>query len=123
MEGGVREHNVEQTLQGDLARVHAHKFEVGEPLATIVRAGEPDHFLGPIETYHPSTRQSGGNFGRDLAIARTDIEHRLVASELEAGDQLARPGELSRRMTRIFRWIPFVHDPVNLPARTGRSHR
>jgi hypothetical protein len=73
-------------------------------------AGELDHLTRTIETHDPPAGKRSSHLGGDLAIARADIQHGFIASELEPGNQFTRPGELGRGVFRVLFWIPLVHD-------------
>src|SRR6266511_2642597 len=75
VERGIRENDVKRMFECDASRVQTYELQIGKPIGIIMGAGELDHLRGTIETHAPSTRHGGGNFGRDLAVARADIEH------------------------------------------------
>src|SRR6266511_1092287 len=109
VERGVREYDVKAAVQFNSPRVHAYKLQVRKLFVIVMSAGELDHLARTIQTHDPSARKRSRYLGGDLAIARADIQHRFIASELEPGNQFTRPGELGRRVFRVLFWIPLVN--------------
>ena len=73
------------------------------------RRREGNHVVRRIDAEHRAARHSSGDFRGDLPVAAADVEHALIAGELQLPKLLLGHRLLERGLPVVVAGVPFGH--------------